>query len=106
MFRDFLKDLATGSLTWNVALVLAAIGLLFLGGFTLSIGAGVLVKVGTALAGIIVLMLALRLVTLIRGLSGRNDAGLDIIKGDPRALAILRGAYIIGAGLIIAHVFG
>lgn len=106
MFRDFIKSFFTGSLTWNVGIILAAVALIFLGGFTLSIGAGVLVKMGTALAGIILLMLALRLVTVIRGLSNGDDAGLDLIMGDPVALAILRGAYIIGAGLIISAVFG
>lgn len=101
-----LKRVLTGALTWNVVTIVLA-GLALLAGGTLAfLGGGFLLKGATYLGAVVAVMLGLRLVTVIRGLNAEGDEGLSIIKTDPVALAILRGAFVIGAFVLAGAAFG
>jgi soluble lytic murein transglycosylase-like protein len=101
-----LKRFLTGALTWNAGIVIIACLAILAGGAFAFLGGGFLMKTATFLGGVVALMLGLRLVTVIRGLNADGDNGLAIIKTDPIALAILRGAFVIGLAILAGHAYG
>jgi soluble lytic murein transglycosylase-like protein len=101
-----LKRFLTGALTWNAGIVIIACLAILGGGAFAFLGGGFLMKTATFLGGVVALMLGLRLVTVIRGLNAEGDEGLALIKTDPKALAILRGAFVIGLAILAGHAYG
>ena len=103
---DIFKRFITGSLTWNAVLFLAAVGVLVYGQDFDFVGGGFLVSAPVFLGAVVAAMLGLRIVTVVRGLQTPKDPGLDMIRTDPVASAILRSAYVIGIFLLTGAVFG
>lgn len=103
---DGLKRLFTGSLTWNLVLTALAVVALLIGGiYTLTAG-GILIKMATAIAAVVTLMLGVRIIMLISSLDVRYESILNKIKADPQSAAIFFGALFLTLGLVVGPAFG
>ncbi|MFY0638719.1 transglycosylase SLT domain-containing protein [Maricaulis maris] len=100
------KRFFSGPLTWNLTLAVVAVAALLIGGVYTFVAGGLLIKMTTAIAAVVTLMICVRLVTFIAALSIKYEAVLDRIKEQALPSAIFFGSLFICLGLIVGSAFG
>lgn len=104
---DFIRARFSGSVTWLVGAIAVMAALIFLPmGWGEPLGAGILWKGFTALAGIVTWMFGLRLWIWIRTLSIFKSPALDRVKAEPLPYAIYLLGGMISAAIITASAIG